>query len=247
MSNAAAESDPKIVVDVQRLNKRLGGKLILEQVNFQVTENCICGLLGPNGAGKTTLLRCMTGSLNADFGRCLINGKDSSYDPDVYQEFSYSPDIPSLEPALRVEEYLTLHARIRGIEPSTIKQRMDECLDRVDLVDRKRYLISALSRGQTSRLALAEALLHKPKILFLDEPTAGLDPAQVVNQRSLLADLAKEHCVVVATHHLAEAQSMCDLLVVLVEGRVRYQGSVSELAGDGNLEDAYLQLAGAGA
>jgi len=102
-------------VDVPRLDKRLGGRLILEQVNFSVPNKCICGLLDPNGAGKTTLLRCMTGSLNADFGRCLINGKDSSYDASVYQEFGFSPDIPTLEPALRVEEYLTLHAHLRGI------------------------------------------------------------------------------------------------------------------------------------
>ena len=247
MTSDTAVPEQHIIVDVQRLNKRLGGKLILEQVHFQVPDKCICGLLGPNGAGKTTLLRCMTGSLNADFGRCIINGKDSSYDPDVYQSFSFSPDIPSLEPALRVEEYLRLHAGIRGIDKQLITARIDECLERVDLQNRKHYLISALSRGQTSRLALAEALLHKPKVLFLDEPTAGLDPAQVVNQRGLLADLATDHCVMVATHHLAEAQSMCDRLVVLVEGRVRFQGSVHELAGEGSLEEAYLQLAGAGA
>ena len=247
MSDAPTGNEQINAVDVQRLNKRLGGKIILEQVHFQVPNSCICGLLGPNGAGKTTLMRCMTGALNADFGRCLINGKDSSYDPEVFQEFSFSPDIPTLEPALRVLEYLQLHARLRNIPTDQINKRIDDCLERVALADRKKYLIGTLSRGQTARLALAEALLHKPRVLFLDEPTAGLDPAQVVNQRTLLGDLAKDHCVIVATHHLVEAQSMCDQLVVLVQGRVRYQGTVDDLAGDEGLESAYLKLAGAGA
>ncbi len=246
MSTADAAAE-QAAVDVQRLNKSLGGKVILEQVHFQVPNNCICGLLGPNGAGKTTLLRCMTGSINADFGRCLINGKDSSYDASVYSEFGFSPDIPSQEPALRVEEYLSLHAHLRHVASDKINQRIHDCLEKVDLLDRKRYLISALSRGQTSRLALAEALLHNPAVIFLDEPTAGLDPAQVVNQRQLLKTLAKDHCVLVATHNLTEAQALCDQLVVLIQGRIRFQGSVDELAGDQNLEDAYLALAGSGA
>jgi len=128
-----------------------------------------------------------------------------------------------------------------------IAERIDCCLEKVKLSDRKRFLISALSRGQSSRLALAEALLHNPAVLFLDEPTAGLDPAQVVNQRNLLQDLAKDHCVLVATHNLAEAQSICDQLVVLIQGRIRFQGTVAELAGDEELEQAYLNLAGHGA
>ena len=247
MSTASQAVEQQAAVDVQRLNKRLGGRLILEQVNFQVPNKCICGLLGPNGAGKTTLLRCMTGSLNADFGRCLINGKDSSYDASVYQEFGFSPDIPTLEPALRVEEYLSLHAHLRGIPKALITERIDSCLEKVKLSDRKRFLISALSRGQSSRLALAEALLHNPAVLFLDEPTAGLDPAQVVNQRALLEDLAKEHCVIVATHNLAEAQAICNQLVVLIQGRIRFQGSVEDLAAGEELEKAYLKLAGHGA
>lgn len=247
MSDTAAPTASRPAVDVQRLNKRLGGKVVLDQVHFQVPAQCICGLLGPNGAGKTTLLRCMTGSLNADFGRCLINGKDSSYDSSVYDSFGFSPDIPAQEPALRVEEYMRLHASIRNIEPAQLEQRIEACLSQVDLLDRRRYLIGSLSRGQSSRLALAEALLHQPAVLFLDEPTAGLDPAQVVNQRKLLKELARDHCVLIATHNLTEAQALCDRLVVLVQGRVRFQGSVDELASNGDLEAAYLELAGYGA
>ena len=212
-------------------------------VNFTVGHGKICGLLGPNGAGKTTLLRCLCGSLNADFGRCLIGQRDSSQDPQVYAQFGFSPDFPTQEGDLRVQEYLQLHARIRGIAKKEISKRISEVLSLVNLEAQNFLLVKALSRGQASRLALAETLLHQPPVLILDEPTAGLDPAQVHNQRSLLSSLAGNHSILVATHNLAEAQAICDQLVVLVAGRVRFQGTPQELAGeDGDIEKAYLSL-----
>lgn len=243
-SGESAESRTEPAIKVQRLNKSLGGKVILDQVNFQIAQGQICGLLGPNGAGKTTLLRCLCSSLNADFGRCLISGRDSSNDPLVYNEFGFSPDFPCQEPDLRVNEYLQLHARIRGIASADIAARIHKVLTLVHLCEQEYLLVGSLSRGQGSRLALAEALLHQPAVIILDEPTAGLDPAQVHNQRQLLQSLAGNHTILVATHNLAEAQAICDQLVILVAGRIRFQGTPQELAADGDIEHAYLELVG---
>jgi len=235
-------------LEVQRLGKRYGGRTVLDQVNFRLEPGRVLGLLGPNGAGKTTLLRCITGAVAPDFGRCLIFGTDPAIDPLATQaRYGYQSDFPPLEPELRVREHLQLHARIRGLPKDRRAGRIDEVLALVDLTARGRILVGHLSRGQRSRLALAEALLHAPPLLILDEPASGLDPAQVVALRDLLRSLSGEHSILVATHHLAEAQAVCDELVVLVDGRVRHQGSPAELSGDGQLEQAYLTMAGAGA
>ncbi|MDA3960506.1 MAG: ABC transporter ATP-binding protein [Planctomycetota bacterium] len=235
-------------LEVQRLGKRFGATTILEQVNFRLEPGQVLGLLGPNGAGKTTLLRCITGAIRPDFGRCMVFGHDSARAPGAAQvRFGYQCDMPPLEPELRSREHLQLHARLRGLPRRSREARIDEVLDLVDLRAKQRHLVSQLSRGQRSRLALAEALLHRPPLLILDEPASGLDPAQVVLLRKLLRRLAGEHSILVATHHLGEAEAVCDELVVLVAGRVRYQGSPKDLAGEQRLEQAYLEMAGAGA
>ena len=241
-------SDAGKAIEVQRLNKRFAGRLVLEQVTFDVQPGRVVGLLGPNGAGKTTLLRCLTGHLKADCGRCLIDGVDPArYPQRARLRFGYHPDQPPLEPQLRAREHLALHARLRGIPGPSVEERIAAVLKQVDLEDRANQLVGTLSRGQRSRIALAECLLHRPPVLILDEPASGLDPAQVVALRALLRELAGEHAILLATHHLAEAAAVCDQLVVLVQGRVTYQGSPAELAGSGELERAYLGLAGVGA
>ncbi|MFW5698276.1 MAG: ABC transporter ATP-binding protein [Planctomycetota bacterium] len=245
---ATDAAEPAHAIEVQRLGKRLAGRQVLEQVSFCLEPGRILGLLGPNGAGKTTLLRCLTGCLTPDFGRCLICGHDPLREPDRARAcFGYQPDLPPLEPELRVEEYLLLHARLRGIPRPERAARIAEALATVELSERWRHLVGTLSRGQKSRLALAETLLHRAPVLLLDEPASGLDPAQVVGLRGLLRRLAGEHSVLLATHHLAEASTVCDELVVLVEGRVRFCGTPAALAGDGGLEAAYIAMAGAGA
>ena len=235
-------------IEVQRLGHRFGSRTVLEQVHFTVAAGRITGLLGPNGAGKTTLLRCLVGTLTPDHGRCLIAGVDPRLDPvDAAAHVGFMPDQPPLEGDLRVDEYLRLHGRLRGLSGQRLETRLEAVLDLVDLTARRRHLAQTLSRGQRSRLGLAEALLHEPAVLILDEPAAGLDPAQVVALRHLLRRLAGRHTVLIATHHLAEAEAVCDDLVVLVEGRVRAQGTPAALAADRTLEAAYLDLAGAGA
>jgi len=247
-TEVAGHADNHPALQVQRLGVRLGGHAVLEQVNFAVEPGTVVALLGPNGAGKTTLLRAITGALRPEFGRCLIDGIDPALDPLAAQaRFGYQGDHPPLEDELRVREYLVFHARIRGLPAATIGRRVDEVLATVDLGGKHRALIGTLSRGQRSRLALAEALLHRPPLLILDEPASGLDPAQVVALRQVLRELAGERTILMATHHLAEAEAVCDAVVVLVGGRVRYQGALPELAADGGLEAGYLALAGAGA
>lgn len=233
------------MISVQRLGMRLAGRSILEQVHFDVPGQHICALLGPNGAGKTTLMRCLTGALIPSFGACRILGKEPAA---ARADFGYLPDTPPLEDELRVEEYLALHARLRAL-PQPMAARITEALELVDLQNRRRALVGTLSRGQRSRLALAEALLHRPQVLLLDEPSAGLDPAQVVGLRELLRKLRSRCCVLLATHNLHEVRATCDSVVVLAAGRVHYQGSIDELAAraDGDLEVAYMQLVGAGA
>ena len=235
-------------LEIQRMGKRFAGRTVLDQVNFRVAPGKVVGLLGPNGAGKTTLLRCMTGALRPEYGRSLINGIDPVIEPQrALPHFGYLPDFPPLEPDLRAREYLDLHARLRDIPTEERSTRIDAVLDIVELRDRDRFLVGTLSRGQRSRLALAECLLHQPNLLILDEPASGLDPAQVVGLRKLLRQLAGDHAILLATHHLGEAEAVCDELVVIVAGRVRFQGPPRELAGDGSLEQAYIELAGSGA
>lgn len=233
-------------IDVQRLNKRYAGRLVLEQVSFAVPRGRVVGLLGPNGAGKTTLLRCLTGSIPADYGRCLIDGVDPSLDPGAArQRFGYQPDLPPLEPELRAREHLQLHGRLRGLGGASLEASITAVLAHVGLASEARRLVGALSRGQRSRLALAECLLHAPPVLILDEPAAGLDPAQVIQLRRLLRSLAGSHSILLATHHLGEAAAVCDELVVLVQGRVRFQGPPDAFAAGKDLEAAWLELAGA--
>ncbi len=233
-------------IEVQRLNKRFGSAVVLDQIHFSVEPGQICALLGPNGAGKTTLLRCLTGAISPSFGRCLIHSEDTALTRHATRLFSYLPDIPPLEDSLRLDEYLRLHSTLRGYTGST-----DDVLARVQLIDRKHMLIDKLSRGQRSRLALAECLLHNPPVLILDEPSAGLDPAQVILLRQLLRDLSGDHTILLATHNLAEVEAVCDSLVVLIDGRVRFQGTPTDFAktftDNGNIEQAWLALAGAGA
>jgi ABC-2 type transport system ATP-binding protein len=233
------------MIDVQRLGMRFAGRTVLEQVHFQVPGQHICALLGPNGAGKTTLVRCLVGALQPSFGACHIAGLPPRQ---AQARFGYLPDLPPLEDELRVGEHLLLHARLRSI-PLPYQQRILEALELVDLTDRYGHLVGSLSRGQRSRLALAECLLHRPEVLILDEPSAGLDPAQVVSLRQLLQRLRERCCILLATHNLPEVRACCDSLVVLASGRVRYQGSIDELASqaDGDLEAAYIELAGSGA
>lgn len=240
--------DQSPAIEIQRLGKRLSGRSILEQVSMRVERGQVVGLLGPNGAGKTTLLRCLTGALVPDYGRCLINGLDPRLDGlRARAQFGYLPDVPPLEDDLRVEEYLRLHARLAGIGGARQRSRIDTVLHLVELADRRRQLVGTLSRGQRSRLGLAQTLLAEAPVLILDEPTAGLDPAQVVALRGLLRRIAHDRAVLLATHHLAEAEAVCHALVVLVDGRVRFHGRPADLAHDSALEAAYLTLAGAGA
>jgi ABC-2 type transport system ATP-binding protein len=217
-SVAGAVSDAP-AIDIQRLNKRYAGRLVLEQVSFSVGRGQVVGLLGPNGAGKTTLLRCLTGSLPADYGRCLIDGVDPSREPQAARaRFGYQPDLPPLENELRAVEFLHFHGRLRGLSGTALTQRAAAVLAQVGLTSEARRLVGALSRGQRSRLALAECLLHA---------------------------LAGQHSILLATHHLGEAAAVCDELVVLVQGRVRFQGPPAAFAAGKDIEAAWLELAGA--
>ena len=243
-AQAAAATDYALFC--QRVGKRFGSHVAVDQVDLRVPQGSITGLLGPNGAGKTTLLRCIVGTLVPDAGRCLIDGIDSGNDPaHARAHLGYLPDAPALEDDLRCSEYLRLHASVRGVQHA--RQRIAEVLELVDLTDRARQLIGGLSRGQRTRLALAECLLHQPSVLILDEPGAGLDPAQVVALRGLLQRLAGSCTVLIATHQLAEVEATCDAVAVLVDGRIRFHGSPADLATDGSLEQGYLGMAGAGA
>ena len=186
--SASSALTPYPAIACERLGHRFGRLVALDQVHFTVPQGQVVGLLGPNGAGKTTLLRCLTGAMRPTFGRVLINGHDPHEQHRLAQTmFGYQPDGASLEPELRVQEFLQLSASLRGLRGKRRTQRVATCIDTVDLGDKARALIGTLSRGQLARVALAEALLHQPPVLILDEPASGLDPAQVVALRQLTA------------------------------------------------------------
>jgi ABC-2 type transport system ATP-binding protein len=219
------------VIETRELTRRFGRFLAVDGVTTSVGDRGLVGFLGPNGAGKTTTMRMLTGFLPATSGEAVVAGFDVFEDPlEVKARVGYLPEHPPLYGELTVGEYLRFVAEIRGVARSERLRRVGDVLAQVGLTGWEGRRLATLSKGYRQRVGLAQAIVHDPRLLILDEPTAGLDPAQVVSVRRLIRALAEERTVVLSTHVLAEVEALCDRVLLLNRGRLVGDGTVEELA-----------------
>jgi len=216
------------MIEVEKLTKRYGNHDALKGITFKAKQGEIVGLLGPNGAGKTTTMRILTGYMPPTSGRVTIDGLDIVNDSAaVRARVGYMPERVPLYPDMTVEGYLAFWARLRGV--SNVRERVRESLARVHLDDRRRSLVRNLSKGMKQRLGLAQALVHQPQVIILDEPTIGIDPRQVIEVREAVRELGNDHTVIFSTHILSEAEQVCDRVVILNRGEIIAQGKPDEM------------------
>jgi len=221
------------MIEVQGLTKRYGTNLAIEDVTFSVEKGGVVGFLGPNGAGKSTTMRVIAGSLGASSGTAKVGGFDVAENPRAVQALlGYSPEVPPVYTNMTVRDYVTFAATIKGVED--ISRATDHALDRVGLSKVSGKLIDHLSKGYRQRVGLAQALVHNPQVLVLDEPTSGLDPAQRVEIRELIRDLAAgDRTVILSTHVLGEIEAICNRVVVINRGRIVVEDDIKNLAAAG--------------
>ncbi len=209
------------MIEVQGLTKRYGRTVAVQDVNFSVKKGEILGFLGPNGAGKTTTMRVLTGFLPPTFGKVTVAGYDVMQEPlEVKRRIGYLPETPPLYPDMRVTEMLAFAGRLKGVPGNQIKQRIAEVSEKTAISDVSRKLVGQLSKGYRQRVGLAVALIHNPEILVLDEPTAGLDPKQIIETRKLITSLAGEHTIILSTHILPEAANTCGRVMIINAGKL---------------------------
>jgi ABC-2 type transport system ATP-binding protein len=209
------------VIEVQHITKRYGRVTAVDDVSFRVERGEILGFLGPNGAGKTTTMRILTGYMPPTDGRATVAGFDVFTHPvEAKRRTGYLPETPPLYPDMTVREYLDFVARIKAIPPKERKDRVATVMRRTRVDDVATKHCSKLSKGYRQRVGLAQALIHNPEVLILDEPTAGLDPKQIIETRDLIRSLGGDHTIVLSTHILPEVAQTCQRIVIINKGRV---------------------------
>jgi ABC-2 type transport system ATP-binding protein len=209
------------VIEVQHITKRYGNVTAVDDVSFRVERGEILGFLGPNGAGKTTTMRILTGYMPPSEGRAMVAGYDLFNDAiAAKRRTGYLPETPPLYPDMTALEYLDFVARIKGVPSRERKTRVAAVMERTRIADVANRHCGKLSKGYRQRVGLAQALIHNPDVLILDEPTAGLDPKQIIETRELIRSLAGNHTVVLSTHILPEVAQTCDRVVIINKGRV---------------------------
>jgi len=222
------------LLKVRDLRRRFDRRLAVDGLSFELERGAILGLLGPNGAGKTTTLRMIAGVLPATGGSVELLGERLDHRrPGLKRHLGYLPDTPPLHDAMRVADYLRYCARLRGVPRTRCRQRVDDVMEQCDLTTVARRLIGNLSRGFRQRVGLAQAVVHEPALVMLDEPTLGLDPLQVQALRSLIEGLRQDHGIILSSHLLSEVQRLCDRVLILNEGRGVYTGDLRGSGDDG--------------
>jgi ABC-2 type transport system ATP-binding protein len=209
------------MIDVQHVTKRYGNMTALDDISFSINKGEIVAFLGPNGAGKTTTMRILTGFMPPSQGTVRIAGFDCLETPwEVKKHIGYLPETPPLYLELTVKEYLTFVGRIKRLDPEQLPERLDTIVSQTGLADVGGRVIGHLSRGYRQRVGLAQALIHNPPVLILDEPTTGLDPNQIIEIRDLIKNLAGSHTIILSTHMLAEATAICQRVIIIHQGRI---------------------------
>jgi ABC-2 type transport system ATP-binding protein len=237
------------VIEVQHLTKRYGPVTAVDDISFTVERGEILGFLGPNGAGKTTTMRVLTGYMPPTDGKVIVAGYDVFEKPiEAKRRTGYLPETPPLYPDMTVRDYLSFVARIKGVARGERTARVDEMMAKTRIADVANRHCGKLSKGYRQRVGLAQALMHNPDVLILDEPTAGLDPKQIIETRQLIKALAGDHSIILSTHILPEVSQTCQRVVIINRGKVvavdTPDNLTSRLRGS---ETMYLQVDAAGA
>ncbi len=210
------------MIEVSNLTKRFAGRTAVADISFTVARGEIVGLLGPNGAGKSTTMRILAGFLPASSGTVRVGGFDVFRESEeVRRRIGYMPENNPLHPEMRVREYLKFRARLKGLSFRQSRSRVDVVMEQFGLTDVNRRIIGQLSKGYRQRVGLADALVHEPELIILDEPTIGLDPQQIRTVRELIKGLATKHTVLISTHILPEVEMMCHRVLILLNGSIR--------------------------
>jgi len=221
------------MIDVRNLTKRYGRHEAVSDISFKVGTGRIVGFLGPNGAGKTTTLRMLTGYLPPTSGSAEVAGYDMFRQSlKARRKIGYMPENVPLYDEMRVREYLRYRAQLKGLKGKDARQHIGEAMDLCGLTDVRRKMIKTLSKGFRQRVGLADALVHKPDLLILDEPTNGLDPNQIRSIRNLIKRLGETHTIMVSTHILSEVEMTCDEVIIIDEGKIKATGSPAELVSE---------------
>ena len=237
------------MIEVQHLTKRYGPVTAVDDVSFRVEKGEILGFLGPNGAGKTTTMRVLTGYMPPTEGKAIVAGYDVFDKPvEAKRRTGYLPETPPLYPDMTVRDYLMFVARIKGVPRGERKSRVLSVMERTRVADMAQRHCGKLSKGYRQRVGLAQAILHNPDVLILDEPTAGLDPKQIIETRQLIKQLAGDHTIILSTHILPEVSQTCQRVVIINRGRVvavdTPENLTARLRGS---ETMYVQIDSAGA
>jgi ABC-2 type transport system ATP-binding protein len=220
------------MIKATNLTKHYGGRRALGPISFEIADGETVGFLGLNGAGKTTALRLLACDLRPSAGTIDVGGVDAVSDPhEVRKRIGFLPENPPLYTEMTVGDYITYAGELRGMTPAEVKRRLPDVLEVTDLKDVVREIIGTLSHGFRQRVGVAQAIVHQPKFLILDEPTRGLDPVQIVEMRNLIHDLKQNHTVLISSHILPEIKQTCDRLIVLGKGAVLAVGTEAELSG----------------
>src|SRR5580765_3582955 len=210
-----------LMIEVANLTKRYAGRTALSNISFTVNRGEIVGLLGPNGAGKSTTMRILSCFLPATSGTVRVGGRDVFHDStEVRRRIGYMPENNPLHLEMRVREYLKFRARLKGLGWRRSRERVATVMEQCGLADVSRRIIGQLSKGYRQRVGLADALVHEPDLIILDEPTIGLDPNQIRSVRQLIKGLAQSHTVLISTHILPEAEMMCSRVLIMYDGRI---------------------------
>jgi ABC-2 type transport system ATP-binding protein len=232
------------MIEAQNLSRRYGDFTAVDQISFDINEGEIVGFLGPNGAGKTTVIRMVTGFLPPSAGRVRVAGKNLFAEPvAARRDIGYLPENVALYPELRVREYLAYRARLEGMTGGEAKQAIADTLRDCLLGEVASQIVGTLSKGFRQRVGLATAILHRPKVLVLDEPTIGLDPKQIIAIRELIRGLGRQRTLLLSTHILPEVELLCDRVMIIDRGRIVAEGTPQALRerwqGDSELRVAF--------
>ena len=218
------------MITVKGLTKRYARTVAVDDISFEVQKGQIVGFLGPNGAGKTTTMRILTCFLPPTAGAATVAGFDVLEQPlEVKKRIGYLPEAPPLYPEMEVIEYLDFVGKLKGMSGADLRRRIDEVCERCAIADVRQKLIGKLSKGYRQRVGLAQAIIHNPDVLILDEPTAGLDPKQIIETRELIKELAGDHTIILSTHILPEVEHTCEQVIIINKGKLVATDSVQNL------------------
>jgi ABC-2 type transport system ATP-binding protein len=234
------------MIKVQALTKKYAHTTAVDQISFEVAKGQIVGFLGPNAAGKTTTMRMLTCFLSPSEGTATVAGFDILERPlEVKKRIGYLPETPPIYPEMETGEYLKFVGKLKGLSGGDLQKRVDYACDRCAVADVKKKLLGKLSKGYRQRVGLAQAIVHNPDVLILDEPTAGLDPKQINETRDLIKSLAGDHTVILSTHILPEVEQTCEQVIIINKGKLVATDSVRNLqARARGAESVVLEIAG---